>query len=101
MSHLQGLAHASGKAVVAAIHQPRSAIWSLFDKVRHRAAGQFITGCRYSVQIQRNLVTGIPLVAPQNLEQQGDCRLSAAGLNTSRQSCHVTAAELSGLLARP
>jgi ABC-type multidrug transport system ATPase subunit len=35
MSHLQGLAHESGKAVVAAIHQPRSAIWSLFDKVRH------------------------------------------------------------------
>jgi hypothetical protein len=33
MSHLQGLAHDSGKAVVAAIHQPRSAIWSLFDKV--------------------------------------------------------------------
>jgi hypothetical protein len=34
MSHLQRLAHASRKAVVAAIHQPRSAIWSLFDKVR-------------------------------------------------------------------
>jgi hypothetical protein len=41
MSHLQGLAHESGKAVVAAIHQPRSAIWSLFDKVRHT------TGSRY------------------------------------------------------
>jgi hypothetical protein len=35
MSHLQGLAHhGCGKAVVAAIHQPRSAIWSLFDKVK-------------------------------------------------------------------
>ncbi|KAF6265203.1 P-loop containing nucleoside triphosphate hydrolase protein [Scenedesmus sp. NREL 46B-D3] len=42
MSHLQGLAHASGKAVVAAIHQPRSAIWSLFDKVTLLASGLLI-----------------------------------------------------------
>lgn len=40
MSHLQGLAHRSGKAVVAAIHQPRSAIWSLFDKVCSRTVTQ-------------------------------------------------------------
>ncbi|WIA10023.1 hypothetical protein OEZ85_010235 [Tetradesmus obliquus] len=42
MSHLQGLAHASRKAVVAAIHQPRSAIWSLFDKVTLLASGLLI-----------------------------------------------------------
>eukprot|EP00878_Enallax_costatus_P041356 GHUV01048084.1.p1 GENE.GHUV01048084.1~~GHUV01048084.1.p1 ORF type:complete len:157 (+),score=26.56 GHUV01048084.1:267-737(+) len=38
MSHLQVLAHRSGKAVIAAIHQPRSAIWNLFDKVCLRQA---------------------------------------------------------------
>lgn len=35
MSHLQNLAQTNKQTVIATIHQPRSAIWQMFDSVRH------------------------------------------------------------------
>jgi len=34
MGYLKRMARDSGHVVIASIHQPRSAIWSMFDKVR-------------------------------------------------------------------
>lgn len=33
MDYLQRMARSAGRVVIASIHQPRSAIWSMFDKV--------------------------------------------------------------------
>lgn len=38
LRHLQGMCQASGHIVLASIHQPRSAIWGMFDMVRHGGA---------------------------------------------------------------
>jgi ABC-type multidrug transport system ATPase subunit len=35
MSHLQRMARGSGRIVISTIHQPRSAIWEMFDRVCH------------------------------------------------------------------
>lgn len=35
MSYLKRMAVQNGHAIIASIHQPRSAIWSMFDKVRY------------------------------------------------------------------
>jgi ABC-type multidrug transport system ATPase subunit len=37
MGHLKRMARDSGHAVIASIHQPRAAIWNMFDKVQHFA----------------------------------------------------------------
>lgn len=34
MGHLKRMARDSGHAVIASIHQPRAAIWNMFDKVK-------------------------------------------------------------------
>jgi hypothetical protein len=34
MGYLKRMARDNGQVVIASIHQPRSAIWSLFDTVR-------------------------------------------------------------------
>jgi ABC-type multidrug transport system ATPase subunit len=34
MSHLQGMARDSGRIIISTIHQPRTAIWEMFDRVR-------------------------------------------------------------------
>jgi ABC-type multidrug transport system ATPase subunit len=33
MTHLQGMARGSGRIIISTIHQPRSAIWEMFDRV--------------------------------------------------------------------
>jgi ABC-type multidrug transport system ATPase subunit len=33
MSYMRGMAQAGGQTVISSIHQPRSAIWALFDTV--------------------------------------------------------------------
>jgi ATP-binding cassette subfamily G (WHITE) protein 2 len=48
MGHLKRMARDSGHAVIASIHQPRAAIWNMFDKVSdtgtHRKAASKIWG---------------------------------------------------------
>jgi ABC-type multidrug transport system ATPase subunit len=33
MTHLQGMARGSGRIIISTIHQPRSPIWEIFDRV--------------------------------------------------------------------
>jgi hypothetical protein len=45
MGHLQHVAQATHQTVIATIHQPRSAIWEMFDMVRlpaHLAGSSFV-----------------------------------------------------------
>uniref|UniRef100_A0A383VMS4 ABC transporter domain-containing protein n=1 Tax=Tetradesmus obliquus TaxID=3088 RepID=A0A383VMS4_TETOB len=42
MSHLQGMARGSGCIVISTIHQPRDAIWEMFDKVTLLAGGRLM-----------------------------------------------------------
>ncbi len=39
MGYMKRMARSNGQVVIASIHQPRSAIWSMFDTVRAAAAG--------------------------------------------------------------
>jgi hypothetical protein len=38
MGYMKRMARSNGQIVIASIHQPRSAIWSMFDTVRARWA---------------------------------------------------------------
>jgi ABC-type Mn2+/Zn2+ transport system ATPase subunit len=45
MGYLQRMARDKGHAVIASIHQPRSAIWCMFEKVRCQLAGACTPAC--------------------------------------------------------
>jgi ABC-type multidrug transport system ATPase subunit len=44
MSHLQGMARGSGRIIISTIHQPRSAIWEMFDRVSSKHLRRCSTG---------------------------------------------------------
>ena len=63
MEHMSSLANL-GHTVIASIHQPRSAIWDMFDKVRPRATV---------------LLNGLRTAAMLNSPSLGMCRASVQG----------------------
>jgi energy-coupling factor transporter ATP-binding protein EcfA2 len=48
MGHLQGMARGSGRIIISTIHQPRSAIWEMFDRVSSRDSACLQVGCQRS-----------------------------------------------------
>lgn len=45
MGYMQCMAHRGGHTVIASIHQPRAAIWAMFDTVRRAAGGRVLGAC--------------------------------------------------------